>query len=310
MESQPLITRSKATVLALVTAIISGISGFLNKFAVAASENPVAFTAAKNAVVAVFLLGAMTLAGKWREVSRLRRRHWILLGLVGLVGGALPFALFFTGLAQTSAVNAALIHKTLFIWVALIAMPLLGERLTKGQWIGVGAIFASNLVVGGFTGFAYSRAELFILLATLLWAAENIIAKKVLADVSSVTVAAARMTIGSALLVAWLVTVGGGFAFPAAGTAAWEWTAITVFFLFGYVTTWYAALKHAPASYVAALLVPAALVTNVCSAIFVTHAFTLPEFAQGALVVLGAGLVIVFARKTPAVEPAVAASLE
>jgi hypothetical protein len=57
------------------------------------------------------------------------------------------------------------------------------------------------------------------------------------------------------------------------------------------------ALKRAPAAYVATLLVPATLVTNVLSAVFVTHAFTGRDLMSTVLYVLGIALVVLFSGK-------------
>lgn len=262
-----------AAVLALSAAAISGTNNFLTKAAVTAIKDPILFTTLKNAAVAVLLLGLILGLRKWSEIRNLNQRQWLKLILIGVIGGALPFALFFTGLAQTSALNGSLIHKTLFFWVLLFAVPFLRERVQRWQWLGVSLIFAANFLVGGFAGFKFNAGELMILGATVLWAVENVLAKKALADISSLTVASARMTIGSFLLFLFLVSQGRLISLAGLSAAQWGWTLLTSGLLLGYVLTWYTALKYAPATYVAALLVPATLVTNILSAIFVTHSF-------------------------------------
>jgi len=286
-----------ATYLALGTAAISGVSVFVNKFAVTSMSDPVLFTGLKNALVALVLVGSVFAFRKREELRALTKRDWTRLGLIGLVGGSLPFALFFSGLAMIPAINGAMIHKTLFIWVALLAAVFLRERLSPMQWLGVGTLFAANVAVGGFGGFSGSVGEFLVLGATLFWAIENIIAKRALANVSALTVASARMVFGSALLLVFLTVTGriGGLADLT--LVGFGWTLLTALFLVGYVLTWYNALKLAPASYVAALLVPATLVTNVLTAVFVTGALTDAALVSGFLMVLGAALVAVFARR-------------
>ena len=293
-------TLSYATGLALATALISGFSNFISKIAVTAVKDPVIFTTLKNTLVALFLIAALVGYKKWQEISTLNKKQIYKLLAVGVIGGSIPFALFFTGLTQTSAINASLIHKTLFIWVLLLAIPFLKEHVTKLQLLGIGAIFAANLVVGGFTGFKFNAGELMILGATILWAVENIIAKKVLDGVSSSIVAAARMGIGSIVLLVFLFARGSG---PAVlglnlNAAQWGWVLLTSVLLFGYVTTWYAALKRAPATYVATLLVPATFVTNVLSAVFITHAFGVTDLISGFLFAAGTFFVIYFAKRS------------
>lgn len=285
-----------ATFFALATALISGFSNFLNKIAVAAVKDPVVFTTLKNTLAALFLVGLLLLLKKRREISSLSKNQILKLAAIGALGGSIPFALFFIGLAQTSALNAALIHKTLFLWVVLMAVPILKERMAAWQWVGVLAVFAANFLAGGFSGFKYNAGELMILAATILWAIENIIAKMVLKDLSSVVVASARMAIGSLILMLLVMWRGGGTAALHLNAAQWSWILVASALLFGYVLAWYTALKYAPAIYAAALLVPATLVTNMLSAIFITRSFTAMQFLSSFLFIAGAALVIFFAK--------------
>lgn len=287
-----------ATALALITAVISGTNNFLTKIAVTAVKDPLVYTTLKNALVAAFFLGVILLFGKWREILSLTRGQMLRLFVIGAVGGSVPFALYFTGLSHTSALNAGLIHKTLFVWVFLFAMPILKERLTSLQWLGALTLLAANFVVGGFVGFKYNIGELMIVGATLLWAVENVIAKIALKDISSITVAGARMIIGSLILFAIVLGKGSAAPLSALTVEQWGWTALTSVLLLGYVLTWYTALKYAPATYVAALLVPATLVTNILSAIFVTHTLNGIQIMQLLLLAVGTGFVTVFAKRT------------
>lgn len=287
-----------ATFLALGTALISGVSNFIAKISVTVVKDPIVFTTLKNALVAVALVGIIISFRKWNELRSLTRQHWFKLVAIGVIGGSVPFALFFTGLTHTTALNAGLIHKSLFFWVLLLAMPILKERMTRWQWLGLGVVAVSNVLIGGFKGFKFNIGELMILGATLLWAVENIVAKIALKDLSSTIVAAARMVLGSAVLVAFVVLRGGGSAVAHLNATQWNWTLLSSVLLVGYVLTWYAALKRAPATYVAVLLVPATMLTNVLTAVFITHTFPTVQLMQALAVTAGTFLLIRFTRKT------------
>lgn len=289
---------STGAMLALGTALISGASGFVNKFAVTAMKDPVLFATLKNSLVAIVFVGIILALGKHKEIHNLTSKQWIKLFAIGAIGGALPFALFFTGLTQTTAVNGALIHKTLFLWVALIAIPLLKEKMVWQQWLGIVIVFIGNLFVGGFTGFKFNAGEIMILSATVLWAIENVIAKKALEDISSIVVASARMIIGSALLLGYIAIFKSFSPVFTLNSTQWGWAILTAILLCGYVVTWYSALKRAPATFVATLLVPATIVTNFLSAIFVTHKIVPRDLISTAFYSVGIVLVIYFARKT------------
>lgn len=287
-----------ATVLALITAVISGTNNFFTKIAVTAVKDPIIYTTLKNAIVAALLIGIILMLGKWREIISLTRGQMFRLLAIGAIGGSVPFALFFTGLLKTSALNAGLIHKTLFLWVLLLAVPFLKERFSWVQWVGVGTLFAANFVVGGFKGFNFNIGELMVLGATLLWAVENVIAKKALKDISSITVAGARMVVGSLILLTIVLGKGSTVPLSSLSLEQWGWTLLTSVLLLGYVLAWYTALKYAPATYVAALLVPATLVTNMLTAIFITHTLNGIQLTQMTLLIIGAALMVLFVKKT------------
>ena len=122
--------QKQGVLLVLATAVISGFSIFLNKFSVSTIE-PSVFTFLKNLVVAVFLASILLLTKETKALKQLSRKQWSQLAAIGLVGGSVPFLLFFNGLAMTSAAMGAFIHKTLFIYVSVFAFFLLKEKLNK-----------------------------------------------------------------------------------------------------------------------------------------------------------------------------------
>lgn len=282
-------TLKKGIYLAFLTALISGVSNFVNKIAVDVIKPPLVFTAEKNAFVGLLIIGLLIATWKWQKIKKLNRKQIIYLLLIGVIGGSVPFYLFFTGLSQIPAINGAIINKTLIIWVAILAIPFLKERVSPLLMIAVAFRFYANLLIGGLTKFQFSQGELFVLLATMLWAIEYVLAKKILPDVDPDIVTAARMGFGSLILlgaaavVAPTALVKGLMLSP----NQWFWMIIPVLLLLGYVTTWYRALKFAPVTVVASVLVSATLITNVLSAIFVTHAWNLELGIQAFFTVLG-----------------------
>ncbi|HLC93600.1 MAG TPA: DMT family transporter [Patescibacteria group bacterium] len=278
--------------LALTTTFISGVAVFVNKYAVTAIKDPLVFTAVKNGLVGILILALLIATSKWKLIKSLNKKDSVYLLLVGVVGGAIPFYLFFTGLSLIPAINAALIHKTLVFWVALFAIPLLKERMSKTQILGVLMLFAGNLLIGGFKGFTFSKGELFVLIATILWGVENVIAKKALKNIDPDLVTAARMGFGSLILLAAAALTSpnalkGVLTFS---SSQWFWVIISSAALLGYVMSWYRALKMAPATFVSSILVAATLITNILSGVFITHS---PSFLFSPQFILIAGGIIV-----------------
>jgi len=245
--------------LALGTAVISGISVFVNGFAVKQFPDPATFTTLKNAVAAILLVGVLLAVGG--VPRRLGSRSWLGLALLGIIGGSVPFLLFFTGLAEASAPAAAVIHKTLFIWVALLGAVLLRERLGVWQVGAIGVLLVATVMLQPPSGVTWGGGESLIALATGFWAVETIVARRLLGSVPPLVAGAGRMGFGLVVLAGYLVVTGRVGVIAQLGWAQWVWVLGTGVLLAGYVATWYGALQRAPAAMVAAVLTIGAPIT-------------------------------------------------
>jgi drug/metabolite transporter (DMT)-like permease len=189
-------------------------------------------------------------------------------GLLALpiVGGSVAFFLFFSGLAAAGGPGAAFIHKTLFVWVAILAVPLLGESVGWPQVVALGALLVGSMLLTPPDGLVLGGGEVLLFGATLLWAVEVVIARRLLPGVSVRLAATARMALGAAIMVG-LLAIGGRLDGLLALTA-WQWLLIVVTgaLLFGYVATWFGALQRAPATVVTSVLVIGAVVTGLLGA--------------------------------------------
>jgi drug/metabolite transporter (DMT)-like permease len=289
-------TIRRGVLWALATALVSGVSVYVNKFGVAQVQEPFIYTTLKNSLVAVGFLAAVGLLGSRQELRRFKPRQWLGWIGLGLIGGGVPFLLFFQGLSIASAPSAALIHKTLFLWVAVLAVPLLGERLGWWQIAGLGVLAVSVLLFQAPAAWGWGQGETLMLIATLLWAGETILAKKLLSGVSARTAALGRMGVGA--LVMWLFLAASGRAAPALAltSAQWMWVGITSAFLLAYVWTWYSALKAAPATLVTSVLTLGAAVTVILTILLEGGETTGLQVVAMVLMLLGAAA---FARRRP-----------
>jgi drug/metabolite transporter (DMT)-like permease len=260
-------TINSGVTLALAAAIISGISIYVNKSAVQAVNDALLFTTLKNTLVGIaFVASLTTIILKRRPVGSNDVRTFGLPNALGLVllaviGGSVPFLLFFQGLALASASSAALIQKSLFLWVALLAAPLLGERLGRATFLGLGLLALGQLLVGWPRAWGWGGGESLILAATLLWAGETIVAKRLMSSVSAQVAASARMAGGALVMWFYLLATGQAASILSLTATQWGWVVLTSALLLAYVSTWYAALKLAPASAVTAILVLGAVIT-------------------------------------------------
>jgi len=276
----------------VLAAVISGFSVFLNKFGVAGID-PVLFATMKNVLVAIAVLTLTFALKDAASLKRLQRSEWVRLVLVGLVGGAIPFALFFTGLSMTAASSAALVQKTLFLWVGIGAVLFLREKID--WWLGAAAafLFAGNLFLLRLHGWSFGAGELLILIATLLWAGETLLSKRLLETLPSRIVVLGRMGFGSVFLIAWLLVAGKVSLVTTLNASALGWVLLTSALLVAYVLTFYEGLKRTSASFATTVLLVAAAITGALEMLW-TGVWSAP-LVVGSLLVLG-GLVLAMTR--------------
>jgi drug/metabolite transporter (DMT)-like permease len=207
-----------------------------------------------------------------------------------------PFILFFSGLAQASAPTAAFIQKTLFVWVAFLAVPFLGETLGLATLAGLGGLLIGQALILPPAGIVWGSGETMILVATLLWAGETIVVRRLLGSVSSHLMGALRMGVGLVGLVGYLAVTGKLAGVGLLTSTQWAWALLTGVILAGYVATWFAALSRAPATVVTSVLVLGAVVTGALTAATRGTAPSPGVVAGYVLIVAAAMLMVVWTR--------------
>ncbi len=274
----------KGVILAFFSATISGIAIFYSKIAVGKIP-PLILTTSRNFYVGLIFFLYFILTKKINQLRTLKRDQLALLLSIGLIGGALPFYLFFTGLTMINPQTANLIHKTLFIWVTFLAIIFLKEKFSPIFLISFSLIFISQFLLTKIP-FTFSQGEFLVLLATWLWAIENVIAKKVLKKVESEIVGLFRMGIGSIILLSATFINGQQKQLFSLN----QNQLITIFIggtiLFFYVFYWYRALKYAPASLVTLILTFSTVVGNFLSGAFLKVRFASSEITASILISL------------------------
>lgn len=229
--------------------------------------NPSIFTFAKNVIVAILLAAIILFFKNRRKLSALNKKQWLKLFLLGLIGGSIPFLLFFKGLALTGAAQGAFIHKTMFIFVAILAAVFLKEKINKNFLIGGLLLLLGILLTLKNFNFSFGWGDALILLAVLFWSIENILAKYLLRDLSGSLVAWGRMFFGSILIFAYLVLTGQAPQLLSLNLPQLGWIALTSVLLFGYVITWYNGLKHVPVSVATTILLLGLPITTALTAV-------------------------------------------
>jgi drug/metabolite transporter (DMT)-like permease len=298
--------RATGIALAVGAAVVSGFAVFVNSYGVRAVPDATIYTTAKNLIAAIVLSSVAALAARPRTDTarpRLRPRQLAGLAAVAVVGGSLAFILFFEGLAQATSTQAAFLHKTLVIWVAVLAVALLGERLRALHVVAIAVLVAGQaLLSGGLAGLRFGTGEWLVLAATLLWSVETVLAKWLLRDVPVRLVAVTRMAAGAVLLTGWVAVSGRWSSLAGLSGEGWAWAAVTGVILAGYVALWFSALAAAPAVDVTAVLVLAAVVTGLLNVVVKGTAVTAWTASGMAVVLLGGALAVLAASGRPRVR--------
>ncbi len=280
--------------LVLLTALISGVSTFVNGYAVQGTSSD-AFVTVRNLCVAALLLPLAVLGGR-SVLAPLRRSQWAQLALIGLVGGAIPFLLFFHGLALATAAGGAATasfgYRTLFLLATVLGVVVLRERL-HGRWLAAaGLLLGGNALLLALTAPVLTDGSFYVFAATGLWGVEYTLSKRLLKDLPSSTVGFGRMGFGAVFLCGYLALTAqwgsvAGFSGP-----EWEWVAISALLLAAFVTSWYAGLREVDLGVATSVLVLGFPITWALTLALRGGALLLPEAIGAALVVLGAGLAV------------------
>ncbi|MGP8078284.1 MAG: DMT family transporter [Thermoplasmata archaeon] len=246
--------------LVFATAMISGVSTFVNLYAVHGTNSD-AFVTVRNLAVAIALVPIALFATRVSHAPRaaLRRVDWARLVAIGIVGGGIPFLLFFYGLQLATAahggITASFLYRTLFLMATVLGIVYLRERFHWRIALAAVLLLGGNLLLLSWHSPVWTDGSLYVLAATALWAVEYSISKRTLRDVPSGTVALGRMGFGALFLLGYLAATSQFGAVSALTQRQWIWVGISAALLTLFVVTWYAGLKRVDLGVATAVLV-------------------------------------------------------
>jgi drug/metabolite transporter (DMT)-like permease len=193
---------------------------------------------------------------------------------------------------MTAAASGSFVHKTMFIYVAILAGVFLKERISNRLFIVGALLLMGNLYFLKFLPVGLQVGDLLVLAATLFWAVETVISKHALKTLSPRIVAFGRMGIGSVFIALFLLFTEGFNTMPSLTALHWQWVLISGIVLFGYVTTWYTGLKYVNVSTATIILLLGSPITSLLVFIFQGQGFSLYQLIGTALLILGVSLTI------------------
>ena len=234
---------------------------------------------------------------EFKNLKNLNKREWLLLLVIGFIGGSIPFVLFFNGLKLVNGAVGSFIHKLMFLFVALLAVFFLKEKLSWKILIPAGMLVVGNLLLLKLSAFEFGAGGLMILGATVFWSIENVISKKVLQTIEPKVVAFGRLFFGSIfILIFMLFTSKIDFALSI-NRAQLGWIIMGSVFLLLYVVTWYTGLKDINVTTATSILLLGSPVTTVLSFVFLGGAVSRAEVIGILTVVTGVISMIILIKE-------------
>ncbi|MCE2563607.1 DMT family transporter [Komagataeibacter sp. FNDCF1] len=188
--------------LAVTTAILSWASAYPVVRIALRDMPPVPLASIRYALAAIIAIAWLA----YRRASLPAARDVPRLVACAGIGISLYNSLFNAGEVTVSAGACSLLIASAPLMTALIAMPVLGERLTGWGWIGSLLSFSGVGVIaaGQAGGIAFGSGAMLVLAAALCSATYIILLRQLLHRYDGLTCMAYILVIGAALLLPWL----------------------------------------------------------------------------------------------------------
>lgn len=248
---------------AVLAALVSGVSVYINSLGVKTFSDPVLYTALKDGLVGVILLMPLALSSGWRaEYRKLSVRTWAWMIALALTGGSIPFALFFTGLSTSTAATGAVLNHFQFVLVAVFAVIFLKEKIKPALWAGFAVLLLGTMLGTNLGALRWNQGAMLIAASTVLFAIDFVIAKHLLRGLSTLMVMTARMTLGTAILFGYLAAGGHLAQMGHLTLAQAQFVLVTGLILLGFVVCTFTAIRHAPVSAVIAIGAASPIITT------------------------------------------------
>lgn len=249
--------------LAVLTMAISGVSIYVNSLGVRLFSDSTLYTALKNAIVGIALACPLVFSARVRRAyRRLSRPQWLLLLAVALIGGSLPYALYFRGLQLSTPVTASLIDHTQFLLVALLAALFLKERFRATLWAALVVLLIGLSLGLGVRAVRWDAGVPFLLAGTILFAVDFVVMKHLLGSVEPLTVMTFKMTLGSVLLFTFVAATGHAGMVPRLSALQLAFAGVTGLILLAFTVSSVLGLRHASATAVTAIPAGSPIVTT------------------------------------------------
>ncbi|RLJ08250.1 MAG: hypothetical protein DRP16_01790 [Candidatus Aenigmatarchaeota archaeon] len=285
------------TGLALITAIISGFAIPVNKIFLVGID-PAVFTAVRALMIGVIFFVLASCQVRF-DYTKFKKVPWKYLLAIGIIGGGMAFLLYFTGLKFTTGGRAAFLHKTLPVYITILAFVFLKEKVTKRQslallvmLIGTFMLLSSRIDPAAFWKDP-SFGDLLVLGATILWGVENVIARyAMIKEESNFVVAFSRMFFGSVFLFIAVAVLGKTDVLFSLSLEQTTNLLISTGILFGYVFSYYWSIKLINVSKASSILLLSPVISLLIGVLVLGEPAPLLQLLGSLVILIGAYFMI------------------
>jgi drug/metabolite transporter (DMT)-like permease len=272
--------------LIILGQLIAGGTFPIAKIAVSSIE-PFTLALLRFGIASVAMLLIIVATGRVRKIER---GDWLRFIMIGLLAVPLNQLLFLYGLKFTTAGRSALYYGATPIFVFLMAILYLNEKVTPLKIIGIAASFAGVAVIlrGGRMDEGMLFGDFLVILAVIAWAAYTVFGKSLLRKYGSLTVTAYALIIGTLAYLPIGIIPAIRFDYSQVPDAAWlSLLYIAIMTSVVSYSIWYWALARMEASKLAIFQNLQPVFAAILSMLVVSETFGFDFYLGGALVIGG-----------------------
>jgi drug/metabolite transporter (DMT)-like permease len=272
--------------LIIVGQLIAGGTFPIAKIAVSSIE-PFTLALLRFGIASATMLLIIVATGRVRKIER---GDWLRFIMLGLLAVPLNQLLFLYGLKFTTAGRSALYYGATPIFVFLLAILYLKEKITPLKVIGIAASFAGVAVIlrGGRMDEGVLFGDFLVILAVIAWAAYTVFGKKLLKKYGALTVTAYALIIGTLAYLPIGIVPAIRFNYSQVPDTAWlSLLYIAIMTSVVAYSIWYWALARMEASKLAIFQNLQPIFAAILSMLFVSESFGFDFYLGGALVIGG-----------------------
>ena len=281
----------KGTTYALMATMLFGMYAIFGKVLLQ-SVSPFIITVLHQALAGLLLIFILDLLKKIRELKETSYREIKIIAVISVFSSVLGPILFLLGLGMTSVANSVILSRLETVFISIMAIYFLGERVTKHQlmgsitmFLGIFAIATNNFS----TGLVFSPGDILIVGSSISYAIGIILFKKYLYYIRPGVIVTLRNIFGASMLFAL------SFMFTDFSIVIDVMTLEFVLALLGLSVLstiaaqylWYRALEITEASKVSMVSVMSPVSSIFFAFLFLGEFLTTAQIVGGGLVILG-----------------------